>query len=357
MSERIEIQTLTDGGQQPPDIARTVAAFLDGATKTLDLAQYDFNLTGDAREIVAHAITEAASRGVRIRFAYNVDHANPIPVPPPPEPDVQLIETLPVKGVAIAGVPDLMHHKYVIRDDADVWTGSMNWTNDSWSRQENVIATVRSPAIAKAYRIDFDQLVATRDVEKTGFVDPRWDDGVRAWFTPGHGEDLSSRIAKLIRRAKQRVRICSPVITTGPVLGTLAQVIADGRLDIAGCVDVTQVREVIHQWTENQNVSWKLPLLEQVMAGPFSGKESTPYGDGTVHDFMHAKVCVCDDTTFVGSFNLSRSGERNAENVLEIEDGQIADRLAAFVDEVRARYPRVTIAASGSGPPAAAVST
>ena len=26
---------------------------------------------------------------------------------------------------------------------------------------------------------------------QTGFVDPRWDDGVRAWFTPGHGEDLS----------------------------------------------------------------------------------------------------------------------------------------------------------------------
>ena len=54
---------------------------------------------------------------------------------------------------------------------------------------------------------------------------------------------------------------------------------------------------------------------------------------------MHAKVCVCDDTVFVGSFNLSRSGEKNAENVLEIEDAAIADRLAAFVDEVRARYP------------------
>ena len=61
----------------------------------------------------------------------------------------------------------------------------MNWTDDSWSRQENVIAIVHSAAIAKAYRIDFDQLVTTGDVEKSGFVDPRWDDGVRAWFTPG----------------------------------------------------------------------------------------------------------------------------------------------------------------------------
>jgi phosphatidylserine/phosphatidylglycerophosphate/cardiolipin synthase-like enzyme len=62
-------------------------------------------------------------------------------------------------------------------------------------------------------------------------------------------------------------------------------------------------------------------------------------------------VTVCDDTVFVGSFNLSHSGEKNAENVLEIDDAQIADRLATFVDEVRARYPRVTIAASGSRRP------
>jgi phosphatidylserine/phosphatidylglycerophosphate/cardiolipin synthase-like enzyme len=147
------------------------------------------------------------------------------------------------------------------------------------------------------------------------------------------------------------VRIASPVITTGPVLGTLAQVIADGRIDIAGCVDVTQIRDVIRQWEANGNVSWKLPLLERVMAGPFTGKESTPYGAGTVHDFMHAKVCVCDDTVFVGSFNLSRSGEKNAENVLELEDPAIAEQLAGFVDEVRARYPSVTIAASAPDRP------
>ncbi len=54
-----------------------------------------------------------------MRFAYNVDHASPIPVPPPPEPDVQLIARLPVDGKAIAGVPDLMHHKYVVRDGTD----------------------------------------------------------------------------------------------------------------------------------------------------------------------------------------------------------------------------------------------
>jgi phosphatidylserine/phosphatidylglycerophosphate/cardiolipin synthase-like enzyme len=346
-SERIEIRTLTDGGQQPVEVAHAVAAFLDGAERTLDLAQYDFHLGEETAAIVGDAIRRAAARGVRLRFAYNVDYANPIPVPPPPEPDVQLIATLPVEGKPVAGVPDLMHHKFVIRDSASVWTGSLNWTDDAWSRQENVIAVVHSEAIAKAYDLDFGQLWTEDTIEQTGFVDPRWDDHVvRAWFTPGHGEDLSARIAKMIRRAKTRVRICSPLITTGPVLGTLAQVIADGAIDIAGCVDATQVREVINQWRANANVSWKLPLLQQVMAGPFTGKVSTPYGDGTVHDFMHAKICVCDETVFVGSYNLSRSGEKNAENVLEINDGAIADRLAAFVDEVRAKYGPVELPAA-----------
>jgi phosphatidylserine/phosphatidylglycerophosphate/cardiolipin synthase-like enzyme len=54
---------------------------------------------------------------------------------------------------------------------------------------------------------------------------------------------------------------------------------------------------------------------------------------------MHAKVTVADDTSFVGSFNLSRSGELNAENVLEIRDRAIADQLAAYVDALRVRYP------------------
>ena len=62
---------------------------------------------------------------------------------------------------------------------------------------------------------------------------------------------------------------------------------------------------------------------------------------------MHAKVTVADDTVFVGSFNLSRSGERNAENVLEVRDPALAERMAAFVDAVRARYPADVGAGAG----------
>jgi phosphatidylserine/phosphatidylglycerophosphate/cardiolipin synthase-like enzyme len=342
MNPPVTIRTLTDGGQTAVDVASEIAAFVDGAQRTLELAQYDFELGPQTSAIVGDAIRRAHHRGVRIRLVYNVDHRKPIPVPPPPSPDETLIQSLPVEAKRIAGVPDLMHHKFVIRDGKTVWTGSTNWTDDSWTRQENVIAVVESAPVAAEFLLDFQQLVTTESVASSGYVPPRWCDGVRAWFTPAHGEDLSHRMAQAIARAHRRVRICSPVITSAPVLAVLAYEVTAGRIDIAGCLDETQMRGVSYQWNL-EGKSWKLPLLARVAHGAFSAKPSTPYGAGTVHDFMHAKVTVIDDTAFVGSFNLSRSGERNAENVLELEDAEIADRLAAFVDEVRGRYPRLEL--------------
>jgi phosphatidylserine/phosphatidylglycerophosphate/cardiolipin synthase-like enzyme len=347
----LDVRTLTDGGQPAVDIAHAIADFLGQARRSLDIAQYDFHLEDETRAVVARAIEDAGQRGVAVRILYNVDHRNPIPVPPPPEPDVALMQSLGVPSRGIAGVPDLMHHKYVVRDREAVWTGSMNWTDDSWSRQENVIVTVDSAEIADAYARNFEELWAKGDVERSGFVDPArlTLDGrqLRTWFTPGHGEALAHNIAKAIGRAR-RVRICSPVITAAPVLATLAELVSERKVDVAGCVDQPQVQGVVLQWRANGNAAWKLPLLERVMEGPFSGKRSHPWQPGPgVHDFMHAKITVADDVVFTGSFNLSRSGEMNAENMLEIHDQALADRLAAYVDEVRHRYPPFSLDGEG----------
>ncbi len=320
-----------------------MASFIAEARTSLDIAQYDFHLGAQTSELVGASIREAAGRGVAVRIIYDVDHPNPVPVPPPPEPDVEMITSLGVPSRPIAGVPDLMHHKYAVRDGEAVWTGSMNWTDDSWSRQENVIAVVRSRDLARAFTLNYEELWGKGVVELSGFVEPRPIDvdGVkmRPWFAPGNGDALSHRIAKAITKAKRRVRICSPVITAAPVLSTLAQIASEGTLDVAGCVDATQMADVLRQWEVSGNVAWKLPLFERMLTLPFSGKNSTPWAPGSLHDFMHAKVTVADDTVFVGSFNLSRSGERNAENVLEFRDADLADTLAVYVDTVRAGHP------------------
>lgn len=356
MSGSLDLHELTDGGQTADDIARRIVAFIEPAKQTLELALYDVRLPGRIGDDVANAIRAAQSRGVKVRLVYNQDHENPIPVPPPPSTDPSILETLGVPMKPIPGFRDLMHHKYVIRDARDVWTGSMNWTLDSWTRQENVVAVVTNDAgVARAFRQDFEQLWRTGEVEGTGDFDaPRAQ--IRPWFCPGRGEDLSHRIAAAIARARERIRIASPVITASPVLATLAHVVSDGGPLPAGVVDATQMEQVFGQWHENGNAAWKLPLIERVLErGEFSGKPSTPYAPDSIHDFMHAKVTVCDDTVFLGSFNLSHSGEQNAENVLEIRDPQVADRMAAFIDAIRVRYPVAPVPAftRAAGTPAA----
>src|SRR5215213_5269791 len=198
----IELTPLRDGGQSADDVASRVEAFLAAARTSLDLALYDLDLTDAPARAVADALVAAHERGVRVRVAYNIDHRMPIPVPPPPEGVPDLIESLPVETKAIAGVPDLMHHKYVVRDGAAVWSGSTNWTCDSWTRQENVVASVESEGIASSFTRDFEQLWTTGDVAASGDIDPdpvRVDDlRVRAWFCPGRGETLAHRIANRI---------------------------------------------------------------------------------------------------------------------------------------------------------------
>ncbi len=347
----IEVRTLTDGGQAPHVIARELAAFLDGATKTLDLALYDIRLTGTCEEIVGGALRAAPKRGVEVRLLYNSDHANPIPVPPPPEAVPDLIEALPFPTRPVSGIPDLMHHKYAVRDGEDVWTGSTNWTDDSWSRQENVVVRFASDDLAHAFTLNFNELWEKPIVEDSGRIEPRPVEvegiEVRPWFTPGHGDTLSHRIAKFLGKAKRRIRIASPVITSGPVLATLAEIVGEKRCDVAGVVDDTQCDQVFLQWRTNGVSAWKVPLLQRILEqAPFSGKGSIPWSPESTHNFMHAKLVVADDVVFVGSFNLSRSGERNAENVLEIHDPAIADQLAAYVDDVRSKYPPASVPAA-----------
>jgi phosphatidylserine/phosphatidylglycerophosphate/cardiolipin synthase-like enzyme len=345
----IELTTLTDGGQPAPQIAAEIATFLNHARTSLDLALYDVRLETEAGALVLATLLAAHQRGLRVRLLYNVDHPGPIPVPPPPETRPEAIEALPVETRGIAGIPDLMHHKFCVRDRRDVWTGSMNWTEDSWTRQENVVVRVLgAERLAFAFSLAFEELWQRGAVGGTGTVEPRpveLPDGssVRPWFTPGHGEALSHRVAKHIGRARRRIRIASPVLTAGPILGTLVEVVNERRCTVVGVVDDTQVDEVFRQWSRNQVSAWKIPLLHTIVErGAFSGKPSTPWAPDGIQDFMHAKVVVCDDVSFVGSFNFSRSGERNAENVVEIHDAATADALARYVEDVKERYPQAT---------------
>ena len=247
------------------------------------------------------------------------------------------------------GFGTLMHHKYVVVDGERVWTGSMNWTEDSFTRQENCIVTLDSAVVAAAYLRNFEELWnRPKHLDKSGRFDVEWSDAsfggqpvrVRPFFCPGRGPEIAALIASRIACAQERILICSPVLTSGPILGALSDVVGRGVVPVTGVVDRTQMRDVLRQWGGLPKASWKPGAFSYVAAAAnFGGKRSIPWGPHTIHDFLHAKLVVCDDWAFVGSYNHSRAGEENAENVLAIDGKAAADRVAETIREFAALYP------------------
>ena len=342
---------MTDGGQPADAVAQRIAGFLDGAVKTLDIAIYDLRLDAGASAAVFGSFEAALKRGVTVRLMFNQDHPATIPDPPPPEVDYDFIDKLKAIGVAVKsveGVPDLMHHKYVVRDAAStqaaVLTGSTNWTNDSFTREENIMFTIASAMVAGDYEKNFEELWEKPVVAASGhFTSQRVtlpdSTRLRPYFCPGRALKLVHEMARSISAAQRRIRICSPVITSGPILGALGDAVHHHQADISGVYDATQMDEVQSQWASQETASWKIAAFQAIVkAVQFGAKRSIRYSKGSVHDFMHAKILVADDYVYAGSFNLSHSGEQNAENVVQFESPRIADLCATYIDSVAARY-------------------
>jgi phosphatidylserine/phosphatidylglycerophosphate/cardiolipin synthase-like enzyme len=349
VTDTLAVTFLEDGAQTAESVLARLLAFVDAARSSLDIAVYDAHFDGDATDRVVGALDAAEGRGVRVRAVYNDLTTTKPGVPPPTGPSALQRIANAVPSTAIPGVPDLMHHKYIVRDAADVWTGSTNWTDDAWTHMENVIVTVASADLAAAYASDFTELWNGRRVDGSGTVVDEittvsyagTSATVRALFSPARGRKLGLTIASAIAHARTRVRVCSPVLTSGPILSTMAELLDDQRCDATVTVDGPMMEQALRQWTADGRARWKNPLFERVRAaGVLAEKKSRPYEAGPPHNYMHAKVVVCDDTVFTGSYNCSHSGERNAENVLEIRNAAFADACTAFCDRVYQRYKR-----------------
>jgi phosphatidylserine/phosphatidylglycerophosphate/cardiolipin synthase-like enzyme len=346
---------LEQGGQRAAQVAGLLAEFLAGATTSLDLAIYDFRL-GDALDgPVVQALRDRAAAGVQVRIAYDAGKRTTVPLaagadPAPPGTSDFLrrlggaVATKPITG-GDPQQPKLMHHKYILRDRgtpaAALWTGSANWTDDSFTLQENNIVRIDSAQLSAYYGTDFDELWSHGDIATTGAHDTGTvrvgGSVVGVAFAPGEGRAIDLDIAQHLRAARRRLKVCSMLLTSGGILGALADVLHAGRLaEFGGVYDRTQMEGVLAQW-QGTPAEWKRPLFEQVAAG-LAGKRSTPYVPNAPHDFMHNKVVVADDTVVTGSYNLSHSATLNAENVLLIQDRDLADRYCAYIDHLVERY-------------------
>jgi phosphatidylserine/phosphatidylglycerophosphate/cardiolipin synthase-like enzyme len=368
----IEIMFLRQRGDDPfistpertaqiSEVASRIARFISEARGTLDIAIYDFRLHDEAAAIITGALRERAANNVVIRIIYDATTEPDGDVVPTASPaHLEADKKMPgtetfvrsfadiaqIKGVT--GYRVLMHSKYLVRDgdtdDAAVFLGSANYTNDSWGLQENNLLLLRSRPLGVCFSKNFNDLLAAgriaerpvvRDVDAVRVADVP----VSVAFAPEQSPAIIKEIVGAIATARQRLLVASVVLSSGPILAALSEAI-DRGMSCAGIYDGPQMDQVSRQWKAAHVGADKINTWDKV-AGHLVRKNSLPYDRNKPHqphNFMHNKLVIADDVVVTGSFNLSNHAMGNAENVLFIRDAAIASKYEAYVLQLMAKY-------------------
>ena len=368
----IEIMFLRQRGDDPfistpertaqiREVATRIARFISEARSTLDIAIYDFRLRDEAATIISDSLRERAKNKVVIRIIYDATtepdgdivpasssaHLEADKKAPGTETFVRsFADIAQIKGVT--GYRALMHSKYLIRDgnadEAAVFLGSANYTNNSWGLQENNLLQLRSRPLASYFSKNFTGLFTTgkiaerpavRDVDVIRVADVP----VTVAFAPEQSPAIIKEIVGAIAAARQRLLVASVVISSGPILAALSEAV-DRGISCAGIYDGPQMDQVRRQWQAAPVGADKINTWDKV-AGHLVRKNSLPYDRNRPHqphNFMHNKLVIADDVVVTGSFNLSNHAMGNAENVLLIHDAEIALKYEAYVRQLMAKY-------------------
>ncbi|MEO8286727.1 MAG: phosphatidylserine/phosphatidylglycerophosphate/cardiolipin synthase family protein [Chloroflexota bacterium] len=352
-SDTIETVFLCAGCQTDIDIATKIAAYLKQARKSIDISAYSFSLCPDTRDIILAVLRERATAGVQIRIAYDAGTQQSLMTvhnDPCDFTTAQFVQSLGFPCKPIEGDRALMHHKYIILDggtpQAQVWTGSMNFTDDSWQLQENNVIIFQSGELAKYYLQDFDELWVDSHILSSGIMDsgeatlqyggkPAY---VLVNFSPSEGEWIDESIANLIDRTKEQISIASVVITSTRIIKALLGAMERG-VPIEGIYDWSQMEGVKYQWQLVPMNTWKIGAFARIVEyGKLVGKRSTPYTPTSTHDYMHNKVMVLDNAVLTGSYNFSRHAQKNAENALVIQSEALAQSYRDYVRKITSMY-------------------
>lgn len=335
----IDLSFLKQGAQRPEEVAEEVCAFIASAKKTLDIAMYDFQPSSSVEELIKKAMTSALGRGVHIRTLLGK-----------PNIPFELENSLRV----VCDGESLMHHKYMVADaaldSARVWTGTADFTDDAFSRQENTLVTLESPEAAFYYTRDFDELWHSDKIFGTGVGDraefslvppllngeedesmPEID--LSLSFCPSD-ESVCREIAEHILNAQDRVKVASTCLGSAPILAAL---LATEVEEFSGIYDATAQHSFMTEWKRvgGKAGERKLKMFEAI-ASRFACKRSAPAGSKHI-DRMANRLAVVDDTVIVGSMYWTNS-ENNAENTLFIHDADLADSAAEYIDDVVDTY-------------------
>src|SRR3990172_6990572 len=286
-----------EGGPDEP-----LAQAIDQAQYSVEVAAYELDLWS-----VRDALIRAHRRGVTVRLITDSDN----------------LGTDEIADLAAAGIPlhgderePLMHHKFVVLDRLEVWTGSMNYTvNGAYRNNENLIR-IRSAGLAQDYLREFEEMYSEQRFGALSLVDTPFGNlevqGVplEVLFSPE--DSVLERLLDLVRKAQGSLHFLAFSFTSDE-LGQSLLALAENGVEVQGVMESSQAAGQGSEYARLREAGLGVRL------------DGNPYS-------MHHKVLIIDGRIVVtGSYNFSRSAEeRNDENVLILFDPQLA---AAYEQE------------------------
>ena len=294
--------------QQTGGIDGPLAEAIDAAKLSVDVAVYSLSLNS-----VRDALLNAHDRGVQVRMVVESDNLDRS------DPQKLLEAGIPILGDRREG---LMHNKFVVIDNSEVWTGSTNFTDSGAYDDNNNMIRIRSVKLAENFTKEFEEM----------FIDDKFGDNVvpetpnprvtidgtpiDTYFSPDDGVQAS--FVELVENAQESIYFMSFSFTSDPI-GDAVRARAEEGVTVAGVMDAEQV---------DSNIGTEFDAFSQ------AGLDV--YRDGNAGQ-MHHKVMIIDESIVIfGSYNFTNSAEeRNDETLLVIYNEDIA---AQFITEFQRVY-------------------
>ncbi|HTA81404.1 MAG TPA: phospholipase D-like domain-containing protein [Bacteroidia bacterium] len=135
-------------------IMDTIAAYINRAKYTVDIAQYDYTASsGDTLAHIATAVNNAYLRGVKVRWIYDGSS---------PNSGLKLLNaSIPTLGSPTGTGYGISHNKFIVIDEFDslnaiVSDGSEDWSQEMDDDDYNNIVFVQSKVLARAFTNEFN---------------------------------------------------------------------------------------------------------------------------------------------------------------------------------------------------------
>lgn len=280
---------------------------IDSAKLSVDVAMYSLTLNS-ARD----ALLRALDRGVRVRMVMESDNMD--------SADVQKLKDagIPILGDRREG---LMHDKFLVIDNSEVWVGSMNLTDSGTYEDNNVMMHIHSTKVAENFTKEFNEM----------FVDDKFGDNVVAetpnprvtidgtpvdtYFSPDDG--IQPILVDILNGAQHSIYFLAFSFTADSLGDAIRERAKDG-VTVAGVMDDDQV---------SSNVGTEYDLFRQAGLDVFRDKNPGQ---------MHEKVIIVDENTVIfGSYNFTNSAEtKNDEALMVVYNESIAQQFIAEFQRV-----------------------